>query len=76
MRIVNFAGFQSIVDSSKGQIWMQDGKDIEYDLKSESGMRRVITLLVDPDNELELYASDPNVAFGLAAFLMKQNRVA
>ena len=76
MKISEFAEFRKIVDSSRGYIWMLDERGKEYNLKSESDMRMVMTLLTNPDNGLELYASDPNAVFRLIAFLREQNKAA
>ena len=76
MRILNLVEFLEIINSAKGCVWMQDGEDNEYDLKSELGMQKATSRLMNPDNDLELYASDPNEAFRLVAFLRKQNKAA
>ena len=76
MKISNLGEFQNIVKMSNGCVWMQDKNGLEYDLKSESGMKRVVSLLGDPNNDLELFASDPNATFRLISFLRKQKHTA
>lgn len=67
------SAFQEIVNASKGKVWMQDGHGHEYDLKSELDMCKAIGIMLsDPNNELELYASDPDTRFRLIHFLLTQ----
>ena len=67
--------FKEIVSRSNGQIWMQDSKGREYDLKSELSMYNVIgKLLSNPNHDLELYASDLNVQMRLVSFFRNQMR--
>ncbi len=76
MRISNITEFRNIVRNSQGCVWMQDEHGMEYDLKSESGMRKVMPMLADPNNNLELYASNYNVVYRLVAFLIEQSKTA
>lgn len=65
--------FRDIISRSSGHIWMQDSTGREYDLKSELSMYNVIgKLLSSPDNDLELYASDPNARMRLVSFFRRQ----
>ena len=67
------SAFQEIVKASKGKVWVQDGKGREYDLKSELDMYRVIGIMLsDCNNDLELYASNPDTQFRLIQFLLAQ----
>lgn len=67
--------FCNIINRSNGQIWMQDSNGQEYDLKNELSMYIVIgKLLYNPDHDLELYASDPNVQMRLVSFFHNQMR--
>lgn len=67
------SAFREIVKASKGKVWMQDGSGNEYDLKSELDMYKVIGIMLsDPNNDLELYASNPDTQFRLIQFLRTQ----
>lgn len=78
MNINNFNAaeeFRDIISRSGGQIWMQDSKGKEYDLKSELSMCYVVgRLLSNSAHDLELYASDLNVQMRLVAFFHRQMR--
>ena len=67
----DISAFREIVNASKGKVWMQDGKGYEYDLKSELDMYKAVGILLsDPNNDLELYASNPDTQFRLIHFLL------
>ena len=78
MKINSFSAaeeFRDIVSRSNGQIWMQDKKGQEYDLKSELSMCYVVgQLLSNASHDLELYASDLNVQMRLVSFFYRQMR--
>ena len=73
--IDSITAFREIIHSSKGFIWMQDNSGNEYNLNDEMNFYKVIGMMLsDPDNDLELYTSDPYTEFLLIQFLLGQKK--
>ena len=64
--------FRNIVSTAKGHVWAEDRDGFQYDLKSELGQLAVVyEILRNPDNDLELYASDVNDELALIGYLIR-----
>lgn len=64
--------FKAVLDSCEGKVWMMEGKDTFYNLKSELTQYVVLAKLLE-DNDLALYASSLEDEYKLLAFLQKQH---
>ena len=67
------ARFMDIVRLAKGDVWMQDARGRCYDLRNELTLYRTVGLMLEnPDNDLELYATDYDTQLRLEAFIVNQ----
>lgn len=66
-------GFKAAIDSCKDNVWMMEGKDTFYNLKSELTQFVVLAKLLE-DNDLELYTSSKEDEYRMLAFLQGQSK--
>lgn len=60
--------FKAVVDSCEGNVWMTEGKDTFYNLKSELTQYVVFAKLLE-ENDLELFAATREDEHKLLAYL-------
>lgn len=66
--------FKAIVNNAHGSVWIEDGKGGHFDLKDEINQYRVIgTMLSQPENDFELFASDYDDDYALESFFMRNH---